>query len=97
MLSFRLPFAFFSASLGHKAMFSLEDILQIADVICPCCVFLAPPGLGASLGLSQSEKRKTPINSCAILLVVSRRVQPRRLNCSLSSRKKQILTTLSHV
>ena len=27
MLSFRLHFACFSASLGHKAMFSLEDIL----------------------------------------------------------------------
>ena len=45
MLSFRLHFAFFSASLGHKAMFSLEDILQIADVICPCCVFFSPTGL----------------------------------------------------
>ena len=45
MLSFRLHFPCFSASLGHKAMFSLEDILQIAHIICPCCVFFSPPWL----------------------------------------------------
>ena len=58
MLSFRLHFACFSASLGHKAMFSLEDILQIADVICPCCVFLAPLDQGLLLAWANQKKEK---------------------------------------